>query len=62
MRLTHGGIFSYYEFPWPMADRLTDEQWNALLGTEREPARPAWTESFLEPAPAASIAGTDEQK
>ena len=28
--LAKGGIFSYYEFPWPMSDRLTDEAWQAF--------------------------------
>ncbi|MFQ5854402.1 MAG: DUF3160 domain-containing protein, partial [Anaerolineae bacterium] len=35
-----GGVFSYYEFKWPMSDRLTDEAWQAM---EPKPARPAWT-------------------
>jgi len=39
-----GGTFSYYEFRWPMGDRLTDEAWQAL---EPKPARPGWTESIV---------------
>ncbi len=45
--LTKGGVFSYYEFPWPMSDRLTDEAWREMLNTDQVPARPYWTESFL---------------
>ncbi len=44
--LTQGGVFSYYEFPWPMADRLTDEAWQAL---DPKPAQPSWTQSFVVP-------------
>ncbi|HIQ01932.1 MAG TPA: DUF3160 domain-containing protein [Anaerolineales bacterium] len=41
---TVGGVFSYYEFKWPMADRLTDEAWQEL---SPRPDRPAWTASFI---------------
>ena len=44
--LTQGGIFSYYEFAWPLADRLTDEAWQAL---EPKPKQPVWTQSFVVP-------------
>ncbi len=44
--LTQGGAFSYYEFPWPLADRLTDEAWQAL---QPKPAQPEWTTSFIVP-------------
>ncbi len=44
--LAKGGVFSYYEFPWPASDRLTDEKWRGLLGTEQLPPLPAWTASF----------------
>jgi hypothetical protein len=37
-----GGVYSYYEFPWPTSDRLTDEAWRATLRKDEEPARPAW--------------------
>ena len=41
-----GGVFSYYEFKWPMHDRLTDESWQAM---EPKPPRPSWTSSFIIP-------------
>jgi hypothetical protein len=36
-----GPVFTYYEFPHPMDDRLTDEAWRALLNAA-PPARPDW--------------------
>ena len=44
LTVTQGGVFSYYEFTWPMADRLTDEAWQAL---EPKPELPIWAESFI---------------
>jgi hypothetical protein len=45
--VTKGGVFAYYEFPWPMDDRLTDEAWHEMLDTGQVPERPYWTESFI---------------
>lgn len=42
--VTLGGVFSYYEFKWPMDDRLTDEAWQAM---SPRPDRPAWTVGFI---------------
>ncbi len=39
-----GGVFSYYEFKWPMDNRLTDEAWQEMSPL---PDRPAWTGSFI---------------
>jgi hypothetical protein len=47
--LTRGGVFSYYEFTWPVSDRLTDERWQLLLKENKAPARPDWTSRFLVP-------------
>jgi len=47
--LTQGGVFSYYEFSWPMSDRLTDEAWRELLDSGQGPTRPEWTSSFMSP-------------
>ena len=46
--LTKGGVFSYYEFSWPMSDRLTDEAWREMLAKGQAPDRPHWTGSFIE--------------
>jgi len=42
--VTVGSVFSYYEFKWPMSDRLTDEAWQAM---DSRPAQPTWTGSFV---------------
>jgi hypothetical protein len=47
LHFARGGIFSYYEFRWPMSDRLTDEAWREMLGAGNAPDRPGWTESFI---------------
>lgn len=44
LTLAQGGVFSYHEFRYPMAGRLTDEAWQAL---EPKPERPAWTQNFI---------------
>ena len=51
--LTQGGLLSYYELTAPMSDRLTDEAWNERLERGDVPPLPAWTKSFVEPAPKA---------
>jgi len=42
-----GAVFEHHEFTWPMDDRLTDEQWTAMLedGTAPEPA--PWAKDFI---------------
>lgn len=47
--LTRGAIFSYYEFQHPIADRLTDEKWQAAINGGRTPKPPIWTKTFLLP-------------
>jgi len=52
--LCRGFGYSYYEFRWPMNDRLTDEKWRAMLqeGRGQPRPRPAWTAAFVtEPGP-----------
>jgi hypothetical protein len=44
--LAVGPMFSYYEFPWSMSDRLTDEKWRDML-KKGPPPRPAWIEDFI---------------
>lgn len=31
LHVARGGVFSHYEFSWPMDDRLTDEKWRTIL-------------------------------
>jgi len=44
-----GPVMSYYEFKWPVNDRLTDERWSELLAGPSHPSPPAWTKVFAEP-------------
>jgi hypothetical protein len=46
LQVAKGGIFSYYEFPWPAEDRLTDEKWQGMLDDSTAPAQPDWIDSF----------------
>ncbi len=47
LQVARGGVFSYYEFPWPADDRLTDEAWRKMLEQSEVPPRPGWVSSFL---------------
>jgi len=47
LNIAKGGVFSYYEFPWPMNDRLTDESWRAKVKAGQAPPQPEWTSSFI---------------
>ncbi|MCI0515946.1 DUF3160 domain-containing protein [candidate division KSB1 bacterium] len=51
LKITKGACFSYYEFTWPMGDRLTDEKWLGYLQSEAPPAPPAWTHNLIPAAP-----------
>ena len=46
--VTRGAMFSYYEFEWPLNDRLTDEKWIEMLRDEDPPVPPVWASSFLD--------------
>jgi len=45
-----GPVYSYYEFWQPVADRLTDQQWQKQIESGSQPARPSWTRAFQAPA------------
>lgn len=47
LRIAKGGVYSYYEFVWPMSDRLTDKKWRELLNSDQAPALPSWTDAFV---------------
>jgi hypothetical protein len=47
LQVAKGGVFSYYEFPWPASDRLTDEKWRGMLDSGQAPPLPEWTSNFL---------------
>ncbi|PKM91304.1 hypothetical protein CVU82_01755 [Candidatus Falkowbacteria bacterium HGW-Falkowbacteria-1] len=47
LRIAKGGVYSYYEFSWPMSDRLTDKKWREMIDTEQTPELPQWTDVFI---------------
>lgn len=49
LRIARGGVYSHYEFPWPMEDRLTDRKWHEMLDLEEAPPLAKWTEIFIAP-------------
>lgn len=46
LQVVKGAVFSYYEFKWPVADKLTDEKWQEMIIKKMEPDQPYWTNSF----------------
>ena len=48
LKITVGGIFSYYEFIHPIANRLTDEEWKTILKSDSPPILPFWTSEFFD--------------
>jgi len=49
LRLAVGAVFSYYEFEVPSSQRMTDEEWQAMIDAGTNPAQPEWTEAFIAP-------------
>jgi len=47
LRIAKGGVYSYYEFIWPLSDRLTDKKWRELLSSEQAPKLPDWAGAFM---------------
>lgn len=47
LKLTRGAAFTHYEFTQPLAQRLTDEQWQAMLDAGKAPPRDSWTDAFF---------------
>ncbi len=59
-RVAYGAVYNYYEFEWPMSDRLTDSKWGTMCGAiymddnydfiEPDPnlsdLKPDWTMSY----------------
>ena len=46
-QVARGGVYSFYEFRQPAAERLTDEEWRQRLDDGDIPGRPAWQQAFL---------------
>ena len=47
LRLTRGGVFSYYEFQYQASHRLTDEAWQSMIKRGCAPDPPEWSSSFV---------------
>lgn len=56
IKAARGSVYSFYQFPWPSGDRLTDTKWRQMMGIQsdengnrnydRPIQRPDWTESY----------------
>lgn len=56
LKIARGSVYSFYQFRWPMEDRLTDTKWRQMMGVmegddgtynlEKPVQKPAWTESY----------------
>ena len=56
LKLARGSVFSFYQFPWPLNDRLTDTKWRQMMGfelgedgsyrTDGGISQPGWTQSY----------------
>ncbi len=48
-RIGTGAVFTYYEFPIGVSDRMTDEQWQQMVEEGTNPPQPDWTNLFITP-------------
>ncbi len=56
LKIARGSVFTFYQFPWPMSDRLTDSKWRQMMGLQvgddghynydRPVKQPEWTDSY----------------
>ncbi len=56
LKIARGSVYSFYQFRWPMEDRLTDTKWRQMIGVmqgedgtyhrEQSVQKPKWTESY----------------
>jgi len=46
LRIARGAVYSYYEFPWPANDRLTDSKWQEMVRNDQAPEPPDWIKSY----------------
>jgi hypothetical protein len=42
-------LFTYYESPIGVSDRMTDEQWQQMVEEGTNPPQPDWTNLFITP-------------
>lgn len=56
LRIARGSVYTFYQFPWPLNDRLTDSKWRQMMGLQADEdgnynydapvEQPAWTASY----------------
>lgn len=56
LKIARGSVYSFYQFPWPMNDRLTDSSWRLMMGLQPDEEgyyhydaklpQPDWTDSY----------------
>lgn len=56
IKLARGSVYSFYQFPWPLSDRLTDSKWRQMMGIQSKEdgsheynppvKQPEWTQSY----------------
>lgn len=57
VKIAKGSVYSFYQFPWPLEDRLTDSKWRYMMGyqadedgnwnfDEKPIEHPQWTQSY----------------
>ena len=56
LKIAQGSVYSFYQFTWPMDDRLTDSKWHQMMGIkpnedgnfeqDESITKPEWTESY----------------
>ncbi|MBD5470429.1 MAG: DUF3160 domain-containing protein [Lachnospiraceae bacterium] len=50
IKLAKGSVYSFYQFTWPMDDRLTDSKWRQMLGIQpNEEGNYEWEQSIEQP-------------
>lgn len=58
LRIATGSVYNFYEFDWPLSDRLTDDKWREMVGAmpgegflynrDESIVNPEWTMSYRE--------------
>ena len=56
LKIASGSVYTFYQFTWPIEDRLTDSRWHQMMGikpneegdyqTDQSITQPEWTESY----------------
>ena len=36
VKIAKGSVYSFYQFPWPIDDRLTDSKWRYMMGFQAD--------------------------